>query len=158
MEKVKKAVSTGDISELESLSEDAARLKSKTGETDRMMREIKEKYGFDANAIVTMEEVVDYLHNRECQGRVVIDDENLRGYVYQFLKSPIGQSLLLKNAYGTNQEHLEPDVVGEILIPIPKDRDVIDRIGSKVIASIQALEQSIAQNEDATTIMESIIA
>lgn len=45
MEKVKKAVSTGDISELESLSEDAARLKSKTGETDRMMREIKEKYG-----------------------------------------------------------------------------------------------------------------
>ena len=26
--------------------------------------------------------------------RVVIEDENLRGYVYQFLKSPIGQSLI----------------------------------------------------------------
>ncbi len=37
--------------------------------------EIKDKYGFDANAIVTMEEVVDYLYNRECQGRVVIDDD-----------------------------------------------------------------------------------
>ena len=36
--------------------------------------EIKEKYGFDAKAIVTMEEVVEHLHNRECQGRVVIDD------------------------------------------------------------------------------------
>ncbi len=36
--------------------------------------EIKEKYGFDARAIVTMEEVVEHLHNRECQGRVVIDD------------------------------------------------------------------------------------
>lgn len=90
--------------------------------------------------------------------RVVIDDENLRGYVYQFLKSPIGQSLILKNAYGTNQEHLEPNVIREILIPIPKDRNVIDRIGSKVIASIEALEQSIAQNEDATKIMESIIS
>lgn len=45
MEKVKKAVSTGDISELESLSQDAARLKSKTGEADRMMQEIKDKYG-----------------------------------------------------------------------------------------------------------------
>ena len=36
--------------------------------------EIKETYGFDAHAIVTMEEVVEHLYNRECQGRVVIDD------------------------------------------------------------------------------------
>ena len=36
--------------------------------------EIKEKYGFDAKAIVTMDEVVEHLHNRECQGKVVIDD------------------------------------------------------------------------------------
>ena len=36
--------------------------------------EIKERYGFDARAIVTMAEVVEHLHNRECQGRVVIDD------------------------------------------------------------------------------------
>ena len=36
--------------------------------------EIREKYGFEAKAIVTMEEVVEHLYNRECQGRVVIDD------------------------------------------------------------------------------------
>ena len=36
--------------------------------------EIKEKYGFAAKAIVTMDEVVEHLHNRECQGKVVIDD------------------------------------------------------------------------------------
>ena len=36
--------------------------------------EIREKYGFEARAIVTMEEVVEHLYNRECQGRVVIDD------------------------------------------------------------------------------------
>lgn len=36
--------------------------------------EIQEKYGFDARAIVTMKEVTEYLYNRECQGRVVIDD------------------------------------------------------------------------------------
>jgi orotate phosphoribosyltransferase len=36
--------------------------------------EIKEKYGFEARAIVTMAEVVEHLHNRTCQGRVVIDD------------------------------------------------------------------------------------
>ncbi|MGN0317453.1 MAG: orotate phosphoribosyltransferase [Lachnospira sp.] len=36
--------------------------------------EIKERYGFDANAIVTMSEVVEHLYNRECNGRIVIDD------------------------------------------------------------------------------------
>jgi orotate phosphoribosyltransferase len=36
--------------------------------------EIKEKYGFEARAIVTMAEVVEHLHNRTCQGRIVIDD------------------------------------------------------------------------------------
>ena len=36
--------------------------------------EIREKYGFDARAIVTMAEVVEHLHNKEYQGRVVIDD------------------------------------------------------------------------------------
>lgn len=89
--------------------------------------------------------------------RVVIDDENLRGYVFQFLKSSIGQSLILKNAYGTNQEHLEPDVISQVLIPIPKDRNIIDSIGSKVIASIEALEQSISKNEEATVIFNEII-
>ena len=40
----------------------------------RALDEIREKYGFEAKAIVTMEEVVEHLYNRECQGRVVIDD------------------------------------------------------------------------------------
>ncbi len=39
------------------------------------LEEIKEKFGFEARAIVDMAEVVEHLHNRECQGRVVIDDE-----------------------------------------------------------------------------------
>ena len=37
--------------------------------------EIKETYGFETNAIVTMEEVVEHLYNRKCNGRVVIDDK-----------------------------------------------------------------------------------
>lgn len=36
--------------------------------------EIKDLYGFGANAIVTMDEVVEYLYNRECRGRIIIDD------------------------------------------------------------------------------------
>ena len=36
--------------------------------------EIKEKYGFDANAIVSMAEVVEHLYNKEYNGEVIIDD------------------------------------------------------------------------------------
>ncbi len=37
--------------------------------------EIQEKYGFGANAIVTMEDVVECLYNKECMGKVLIDDK-----------------------------------------------------------------------------------
>jgi orotate phosphoribosyltransferase len=37
--------------------------------------EIKDKYGFEANAIVSMKEVVEHLYNKECGGRIVINDE-----------------------------------------------------------------------------------
>ena len=36
--------------------------------------EIKDLYGFPTAAIVTMKDVVDRLYNRECMGKVVIDD------------------------------------------------------------------------------------
>lgn len=36
--------------------------------------EIQETYGFEANAIVTMGDVVEHLYNKECNGKIVIDD------------------------------------------------------------------------------------
>ena len=36
--------------------------------------EVRERYGFPTAAIVTMDEVTEYLLNRECQGKIVIDD------------------------------------------------------------------------------------
>ena len=38
------------------------------------LAEIKEKYGFEANAIVTMQDVIEYLYNRPYQGKIYIDD------------------------------------------------------------------------------------
>lgn len=43
--------------------------------TMKALDEIKDRYGFPANAIVTMEEVTDYLYNRQVCGRIVINDE-----------------------------------------------------------------------------------
>lgn len=36
--------------------------------------EIQQKYGFPAAAIVNMAEVTEHLYNKECQGKIVIDD------------------------------------------------------------------------------------
>ncbi|WP_394526417.1 orotate phosphoribosyltransferase [Lacrimispora sp. JR3] len=36
--------------------------------------EIQEKYGFPASAIVSMAEVIEHLYNKECGGKIVIDD------------------------------------------------------------------------------------
>ena len=50
------------------------RMEKGLGGEKSALEEIREKYGFETNAIVTMEEVVEHLYNRTCQGRVVIDD------------------------------------------------------------------------------------
>lgn len=50
------------------------RMEKGLGGEKSALDEIREKYGFEANAIVTMEEVVAHLYNRPCRGRVVIDD------------------------------------------------------------------------------------
>ena len=44
------------------------------GGVKKALDEVKELYGFDTAAIVTMEEVVECLWNKECEGKVVIDD------------------------------------------------------------------------------------
>lgn len=46
------------------------------GQTDKSaLEEIREKYGFEANAIVNMREVVEYLYNKPYGGKIYIDDE-----------------------------------------------------------------------------------
>ena len=39
------------------------------------LEEIKELYGFDANAIVTMEDVTEYLYNKPYKVNIYINDE-----------------------------------------------------------------------------------
>lgn len=46
------------------------------GQSDKSaLAEIKEKYGFPANAIVNMGEVVEYLYNKPYKGQIYINDE-----------------------------------------------------------------------------------
>jgi orotate phosphoribosyltransferase len=42
------------------------------------LAEIKEEFGINTFSIVTLEEIVDYLHNREIDGKVILDDDILQ--------------------------------------------------------------------------------
>lgn len=51
------------------------------------LEEIKDLYGFQTAAIVSMEDVVEHLYNRQCQGKIVIDDtikEAIDAYYEQY--------------------------------------------------------------------------
>ena len=50
------------------------RMEKGLGGEKSALEEIREKYGFETNAIVTMAEVVERLYNKECQGKILIDD------------------------------------------------------------------------------------
>lgn len=50
------------------------------------LAEIKEKYGFDAHAIVTMEDVITHLYNRPYKGQTYIDD-TLKAAIDQYYET-----------------------------------------------------------------------
>lgn len=63
------------------------RMEKGLGGSMSALDEIQRKYGFAANAIVTMDEVVAHLYNRPCHGRIVIDDAvktAIDGYYEQY--------------------------------------------------------------------------
>ncbi len=68
--KVKGAADVQILGLMVSLNRMEVGLGGKVGALD----EIKERYGFDAHAIVSMAEVVEHLHNKEYKGEVLIDD------------------------------------------------------------------------------------
>ncbi len=85
--------------------------------------------------------------------RVVIEDEALRGYVYQFLLSPMGQNQLKANIYGAIVDHIEPDDVKQVMIPIPEDRALLERIGLKVIEAVRLQEAAANLNSDSRRLL-----
>ncbi|MBO5337132.1 MAG: orotate phosphoribosyltransferase [Lachnospiraceae bacterium] len=50
------------------------RMEKGMGGEKSALEEIKEKYGFDANAIVTMADVIEHLYNKPYKGQIYIDD------------------------------------------------------------------------------------
>ena len=72
-ETVPKVRSAADV-EIVGLMVSLNRMEVGKGGEKSALDEIQEEYGFKSNAIVSMADVVEYLYNKECNGKVVIDD------------------------------------------------------------------------------------
>lgn len=90
--------------------------------------------------------------------RVIIPDPARRDYVYQFLRSDLGQKLILRNVYGTNQDHVEPDDVKNMAIPIPRHRARLEAIHQTVREVAELNYRARTLDEQAVATLESILA
>lgn len=79
--------------------------------------------------------------------RVSIADPVLRAYVFAYLQSVSGQDQLLRNEYGTVQQHLEPSHVADVLVAIPDDRIALEQIARIATEAIEQRERSIELEE-----------
>lgn len=69
--KVRGAANVGIVGLMVSLD----RMEVGKGGKQCALDEVKELYGFETNAIVTMKEVVEHLHNKPYKGNIIINDE-----------------------------------------------------------------------------------
>ena len=83
-ETVPKVKGTADVT-IVGLMVSLDRMEVGKGGEKKALDEVKDLYGFETNAIVTMAEVTEYLYNRECQGKVVIDD-TLKAAIDEYYK------------------------------------------------------------------------
>lgn len=75
--------SQGDV-DVKGLIISVDRMERGQGEQSALV-EIREKFGFKTCAIVTMAEVIEYLYNKEINGKVIIDDE-IKGRIDEYYK------------------------------------------------------------------------
>ncbi len=94
--------------------------------------------------------------------RVRIKDERIRLYVYAYLQSFAGYDQMLKNEYGSVQQHLEAKHVAGILIPVPPNWADVGNIIRATRAAIAAREQFeesfLSLMNDTKTMLTSVIA
>ncbi|MBI2304720.1 MAG: N-6 DNA methylase [Chloroflexi bacterium] len=88
---------------------------------------------------------------------VRIAEPDLRYYVYLMLKANIGQYQMMRNEYGSVQQHLEPKHVRDIIVPIPEDRNVIAALARNVERSIAAKEASWEKERAARSLLQQLV-
>ncbi|MDR1621761.1 MAG: N-6 DNA methylase [Synergistaceae bacterium] len=93
--------------------------------------------------------------------RVRIEDENIRLYVFSYLQTEYAQDQMTKNEYGSVQQHLEPNHIKDILIPMPDSFDEIETVIGVVKSYIEKREgmedESKNINKNISSMIEKLV-
>lgn len=79
------------------------------------------------------------------------------GYLYAWLSSDYGHSLITRQSYGSVVIHVDLEMLASILIPLPEQK-IIDEIGNLVLKANQLRDQAWRNEQDAITRLENWIA
>ena len=90
--------------------------------------------------------------------RIRIADEDLRFYVLSFLQTKFAQDQMLRNEYGAIQQHLEPEHIRDILVPLPDDRAKINTLAEAMRKANVAREALETFHEEALREMSVAVA
>jgi type I restriction enzyme S subunit len=74
------------------------------------------------------------------------------GYIYAFLRSPIGNTLLQTNNYGAVIQHIEPEHLAEISIPNPSS-EIKTKINDLILRSFELRDESNELIDKATAML-----
>ena len=74
----------------------------------------------------------------------------------QFSAKSLGQDQMLRNEYGSIQQHLEPHHVANLLVPIPDDWDMVAASLRATKALIMAKEEVFREGQRAEELSEAL--
>ena len=75
------------------------------------------------------------------------------GFVYAFLRSKIGSTILQTNSYGAVIQHIEPEHLSEISVPNP-DSEIKVRINDLILRSFELRDKSNKLIDEATALLK----
>lgn len=93
--------------------------------------------------------------------RVRVPDERLRLFLWAFLESKLAQDQIMRNEYGAIQQHLEPEHVRAILVPLPVARGKLDAIAEqrrRMLAAKEALQGAEDASDGAVAAILGVLA
>ena len=90
--------------------------------------------------------------------RVRVPDERIRLFLWGYLESKLAQDQIMRNEYGAIQQHLEPEHVRSILVPIPADVGKLDDLVKARRQMLETKESHLRAEETSDRVVRTLFA
>ncbi|MBQ9239379.1 MAG: restriction endonuclease subunit S [Treponema sp.] len=85
--------------------------------------------------------------------RIIASDTDIAGYIFCYLNSSIGNKLILRNTYGAVIDHIEPEHMQSLPVPILKNKKAMEEINSLVLKANDLRYEAYIEEQNALDIL-----